>query len=96
MNLRILVLGDTHLGFDESLSPRVRRRRRGPDFMASFKAALVPALRREVDAVIHLGDVFHRPSPPPSLVFQAFRLLEPVVASGIPVFVVPGNHERGR
>ena len=28
--LRILLLADTHLGFDEPRRPRVQRRRRGP------------------------------------------------------------------
>ena len=94
--LRILLLGDTHLGFDEPVHARVERRRRGADFFANFERALQPALRGEVDVVVHGGDVFDRGDVPASLVEQAFRPLARVGAAGVPVFVVPGNHERSR
>ena len=42
--MRILFLGDTHLGLDDPLHPRVERRRRGPDFYRSFERAIQPAL----------------------------------------------------
>lgn len=50
----------------------------------------------EVDLVVHGGDVFDRPRVPASLVYQAFEPLARVADRGIPVFVVPGNHERSR
>ena len=96
MTLRVLLLADTHLGFDLPTAPRVRRRRRGHDFQANFERALNPALEGEVDLVIHGGDVFHRPDVPPSLAYQAFRPLQRVAEAGVPVVIVPGNHERGR
>jgi exonuclease SbcD len=92
--VRLLLLADSHLGFDLPTRPRVERRRRGHDFLANHEQALEPALKGEVDLVVHGGDVFHRSRVPPSLVFQAFRLLVEVAESGVPVFVVPGNHER--
>jgi hypothetical protein len=39
----ILLLADTHLGFDLPFRPRIKRRRRGPDFFANFERALMPA-----------------------------------------------------
>jgi DNA repair exonuclease SbcCD nuclease subunit len=96
MPLRILVLADTHLGFDLPVRPRVRRRRRGHDFLDNYRRALAPALEGSVDLVVHGGDVFHRARVPPSLVYQAFEPLREVADRGIPVFVVPGNHERSR
>lgn len=96
MPVRVLLLADTHLGFDLPTKPRVVRRRRGHDFQASYEAALAPALRGEVDIVVHGGDVFHRPRVPPSLAFQAFEPLCRVAEVGVPVFLVPGNHERSR
>jgi len=95
-DLRILLLADSHLGFDLPVRPRVRRRRRGHDFQANFEAALEPARRREVDLVVHGGDLFHRSRVPPSLAYAALRPLKELAAQGIPVFVVPGNHERSR
>ncbi len=94
--VRVLLLADSHLGFDLPTHPRVERRRRGHDFLANHERALAAARARKVDLVVHGGDVFHRSQVPPSLVFQAFRPLLEVADSGIPVFVVPGNHERSR
>jgi DNA repair exonuclease SbcCD nuclease subunit len=92
----ILFLADTHLGFDLPLRPRIQRRRRGPDFFANYKASLDIALRGEVDCVVHGGDLFYRSRIPAELVFRAFEPLLNVADTGVPVFIVPGNHERSR
>jgi len=42
--VRLLLIADTHLGFDLPVRPRVARRRRGHDFIANYRAALAPAL----------------------------------------------------
>lgn len=94
--VRILFLADTHLGFDLPVNPRIKRRRRGHDFLANYATALGPALAGEVDLVVHGGDVFNRSRPVPSLAYQAFEPLTRVADRGVPVFIVPGNHERGR
>src|SRR5262245_55954218 len=69
-DVRILLLADTHLGFDLPSSPRVGRRRRGHDFLANYALALEPALSGEVDLVVHGGDVFDRSSVPSSVAYQ--------------------------
>jgi len=94
--IRILFLADTHLGFDLPTRARIQRRRRGHDFLANYATALSPALAGEVDIVVHGGDVFNRSKVPTSVAWQAFEPLARVADRGIPVFVVPGNHERGR
>ena len=94
--IRLLLLADTHLGFDLPVNPRINRRRRGHDFLANYAAALQPALCGDVDLVIHGGDVFNRSRPPSSVVWQAFEPLTRIADRGVPVYVVPGNHERGR
>lgn len=94
--VRILFLADTHLGFDLPVRPRIERRRRGHDFLANYARALQRALAGEVDLVVHGGDVFNRSRPVPSLAYQAFEPLSRVADRGVPVFIVPGNHERGR
>jgi DNA repair exonuclease SbcCD nuclease subunit len=94
--IRILLLADSHLGFDLPLNPRINRRRRGHDFLANYSAALQPALSGEIDLVVHGGDVFNRSRPPSSVAWQAFEPLTRVADRSVPVFVVPGNHERGR
>jgi DNA repair exonuclease SbcCD nuclease subunit len=90
--LRLLLLGDTHLGF----TPRTRTGEDTIDdpYFSNFERALLPALRGEVDLVIHGGDVFYRSKVKPGLVLRAFQPLKRVADNGIPVMVVPGNHER--
>ena len=95
-HFRILFLADSHLGLDLPVRPRSTRRRRGHDFLANYARALVPALAGEVDAVVHGGDVFDRSRITPSLAYQAMEPLVRIAQRGIPVFVVPGNHERSR
>jgi exonuclease SbcD len=92
--IRILLIADTHLGFDLPFRPRINRRRRGPDFFANFKRALMPALRGDVHAVVHGGDVLYRSKVPARLVEMAFEPLKQVADCGVPVYLVPGNHER--
>jgi exonuclease SbcD len=92
--IRILLIADTHLGFDLPFRPRIKRRRRGPDFFANFERALMPALTGDVHAVVHGGDVLYRSKVPARLVEMAFEPLKQVADSGVPVYLVPGNHER--
>jgi len=92
--IKVLLLADTHLGFDLPLRPRVEKRRRGPDFFANTRLALEPALGRQVDLVVHGGDLLYRSKVPPGLVAQALEPLLEVADNGVPVVLVPGNHER--
>ena len=93
---RVLLIADTHLGFDLPFPPRVERRRRGHDFFANFRRALQPAFQGQIDLVIHGGDLFFRSKVPPALVEMAMDPLVEVAKHGVPVFIVPGNHERSR
>jgi DNA repair exonuclease SbcCD nuclease subunit len=95
-DVRILLLADSHLGFDLPVRPRVARRRRGHDFLANYLRALEPAVAGEVDLVVHAGDVFNRSKPAASVAFQALEPLRRIAERGVPVFIVPGNHERSR
>ncbi len=94
--VRILLVADTHLGFDLPLRPRVQRRHRGHDFFTNFERALEPALRGDVDLVVHGGDLLFRSKVPAALVDRALEPIARVADAGVPVFVVPGNHERSR
>ena len=76
----MLLLADTHLGL--------------PGFSENFERALEPALRGDVGLVVHGGDVFFRSRVKPTVVLQAFEPLKRIADRGVPVVVVPGNHER--
>ena len=94
--IRILFFADTHLGFDLPARPRIKRRRRGDDFFANYELILQAAVRNGFDLVVHGGDLFFRSRIPPELVQRAFLPLKRVADRGIPIFIVPGNHERSR
>jgi DNA repair exonuclease SbcCD nuclease subunit len=93
---RVLLVADTHLGFDLPFRPRIQRRRRGHDFFANLERALQPARQGAVDIVVHGGDLFYRSKVPAALVDMALAPLVQVAEQGIPVYLVPGNHERSR
>jgi DNA repair exonuclease SbcCD nuclease subunit len=94
--IRVLLLADTHLGYDHVFKPRIKRRRRGTDFFLNYVRALGPALEGNVDLVVHGGDILYRSKVPARLVDMAFAPLRRIAAKGTPVYVVPGNHERSR
>jgi DNA repair exonuclease SbcCD nuclease subunit len=94
--IKILFFADTHLGFDFPIHPRVQRRRRGDDFFANYHLLLNLALDQKVDLIIHGGDVFFRSRVPPSIVDRALEPLLEVADAGVPIYLVPGNHERSR
>lgn len=94
--MRLLFLSDTHLGHDMPARPRSARPRRGPEFFESFEAALAPARAGEVDAVLHAGDLLYRSRVPAWLSDAALSPLRAIADAGIPVLLLPGNHERGQ
>ncbi len=93
-SIRILFLSDTHLGIDWPRKPRVKRPRRGDDFWKNYLLALQPAFNDEVDLVVHGGDLLYRSKVPDWLINKAFSPLIEIAEKAVPVYVVPGNHER--
>ena len=94
--MRVLFVSDTHIGFDWPARPRVVRRRRGDDFLENFERALEPARTGQADVVVHGGDLLYRSRVPAWVAEAALAPLKRVASSGVPVLLVPGNHERGR
>ena len=93
---QLLFLADTHLGFDQPVRPRAKRRRRGPDFLANFRRILAAAVEQRVDLVLHGGDLFFRSRVPEAIVDLVYGELLAFADHGIPLVIVPGNHERSR
>ena len=92
--LRFLLVADTHLGIDTPQRPRVKRRRRGEDFFRNFEAVIDRAGQGDIDFVVHGGDIFYRSRVRAGLVHQVFQPIMALADGGVPVFIVPGNHER--
>lgn len=79
MTLRVLLIADTHLGLGEK-------------HFSAYERALEHA--KDADLVVHGGDVLYRSRVKPGLVLRAFEPLKRIADRGVPVVVVPGNHER--
>jgi len=95
-HIRILFFADSHLGFDNALNARIERRRRWIDFQDNFEFLVNRAMAGDIDLVVHGGDIFYRSRVSPQFVHQCFDQLKRVTRHGIPVYVVPGNHERSK
>ena len=94
MGIRILHLADSHIGADLPRRRRHERPRRGDDLITSYQRVLQFAYDYRVDAVIHAGDIFDSPKPTTDAIWAATQPLRALADEGIPVILVPGNHER--
>jgi len=94
--INILLFADTHLGFDYPIRPRIERRRRGYDFFSNFDLILQYAIDNKIDIVVHGGDLFFRTKIPGRIVSMVYERLLKFAEHGIPIFIVPGNHESSR
>jgi len=87
--LLIAHISDSHLGYRQyGLIERER------DLYACFEEALSRAVEEHVDLVVHSGDLFHSPSPPPQAYRSAMRALKVLKQRGIPFLYVMGQHDR--
>jgi len=87
--LLIAHISDSHLGYRQyGLIERER------DLYACFEEAVSRALEERVDLVVHSGDLFHSPNPPPQAYRSAMRALKALKQRGIPFLYVMGQHDR--
>lgn len=85
----IIHVSDTHLGTRQYGSEVPSE-----DFTAAFERAIGVAVERDVDAVVHTGNLFDRPQPTLPTVTRCAELLDPAGEHDIPVYGIVGNHER--
>ncbi len=92
--IKLIFFADTHLGIDHPIKPKIKRRRRGDDFFANYNIVIDHAINSNADAIIHGGDLFNRSKTHQSIIHKAFEDLQRAANKNIPVYIVPGNHER--
>lgn len=85
----LLHVSDTHLG-NRQYGSNTRRE----DFADAFERAIQVAIDRDVDAVIHTGDLFDDPVPSLETIVQAADVINTLDDAGIPFYGIVGNHER--
>jgi DNA repair exonuclease SbcCD nuclease subunit len=95
--IKFLILTDTHFGIHFSNKPRSTLRfALGNRFFDQAESIFKLAIEKhKVDFVIHCGDFFNRSKPNQSIIAKATSLLL-WISKYIPVYIVPGNHERGK
>lgn len=96
--LRIAHLADTHLGYSAygKLDPESARNQRAVDIENSFAIAISDILTRDVDLVLHAGDLFHHTRPSWSTLSHVVRQLRRLEQAGLPAVVIAGNHDTPR
>ncbi len=94
--IKIIFLADTHLGFDFPLRPKKKKRRRGSDFFNNFDKIIDYAQQNKADLLIHGGDLFYRTLVPLPIVDMVYERIFKFAQTGIPIVIVPGNHESSR
>ncbi|MEW6252685.1 MAG: metallophosphoesterase [Planctomycetota bacterium] len=92
--LRILHTADAHIGADLPVRAGGKYARRGSDFVTSFQRVLARAGELGANLVIIAGDLFDRSQPRDGAVVAATRPIWDLACSGVPVVLLPGNHER--
>ena len=94
--MKVVALGDAHLGRSYLSPTRDGVNVRELDFETSFEAAITLALAQQPDAMVWLGDVFDHPRP----TYRSYRLVQRALARvrdhGVPAVVITGNHDTPR
>ncbi|MCX7623902.1 MAG: exonuclease SbcCD subunit D [Thermomicrobium sp.] len=98
MPLRLLHFADLHLGVEThgTFRPELGHSSRVQDFLDSFDQIIEAALAEPVDAVLFAGDAFKNADPSPTLQRHFASRIQRLLAAGIPIVLLVGNHDRPR
>lgn len=89
MKTKIAHFADTHLGYRQySLSEREK------DFYEQFDKIIDDMIEKDVDAIIHSGDLFENPKPPINALLTAQKGFNKLLEHDIKIYVISGNHDQ--
>lgn len=88
--MSFLLIGDIHLA---DRPPSLRTDTYTEDILTKLKHAVRIAVDREVKAIVLAGDVFHIKTPTRNSHHLVQRTGEVLVSGGLPVIIIPGNHD---
>jgi exonuclease SbcD len=96
--LRIAHISDTHLGYRAlfKIDPITGRNQRSVDIERAYERAIDDILERDVDLVIHAGDVFHHTRPAWAAIRAFVKQTRRLSERGLPMLVIAGNHDTPR
>ncbi|RAP46917.1 MAG: hypothetical protein BZ136_06945 [Methanosphaera sp. rholeuAM74] len=86
--IKIAHFADTHLGYRQyGLNEREN------DFYKAFEKIIDDILEKDIEYVIHSGDLFENPKPPIKALLVAQKGFEKLTQHGVEVYVIAGNHD---
>ena len=91
--MRVLALSDTHFGYMYGKTANARKQSIENMFRA-FERTLEIAQNRDVELVLHGGDMFNRSKPPKEIISKAYKIIEKFTETGIKFIAIPGNHDK--
>jgi DNA repair exonuclease SbcCD nuclease subunit len=96
--IRIAHISDTHLGYRalNKVHPDSGRNQRTMDMERALERTIDDILKRDVDAVIHAGDVFHHTRPTWQSLRHFIQQMRRIEQAQIPTLVIAGNHDTPR
>ena len=88
--MKILLIGDVHLS---DVPPSLRTETYTEDILKKLESAVGLAKAHGAAAVVCAGDMFHLKAPSRNSHALVQRTGEVLTSAGIPVWIVPGNHD---
>jgi DNA repair exonuclease SbcCD nuclease subunit len=95
--MKFVHTADTHLGFEITRIAQSHpqgRQRRADSILRNFRTIVQHAMDIEADLFIHSGDLFNKYYIPRPILDELVEPLSVLSRSGIPLLIIPGNHER--
>lgn len=87
---KLLVIGDVHIS---DRAPSSRNDSYADEILAKLVYAVQLATERGCEAIVQAGDLFHIKTPNRNSHRLVQAVHEVLTAAGLPVYVVPGNHD---
>lgn len=96
--LRIAHLADTHLGYRQyaTVDPATGRNQRSVDIERAYARTVDDILTRDVDLVIHAGDMFHHTRPSWAAIRAFVEQTRRLANASLSVVAIAGNHDMPR
>ncbi len=89
MTIKIAHFADTHLGYRQyGLNQREN------DYYDVFNRIIDDMIEKDVDYVLHSGDLFDQAKPPIKALLTAQKGFERLKEADIPVYTIAGNHDK--
>ena len=96
--LRLIHFADLHLGVEThgQFRPDLGHSSRIQDFLDAFDQIIDAAIEERFDAVLFAGDAYKHAEPSPTLQRRFAERIQRLLAAGIPIVLLVGNHDRPR